>query len=184
MSVTLDEEYLTWLHSQVSPISVKNPAYTYWHFLLQLYKKEFMWFVPYDENRIADARELREEFLDTVPVQLHDDSWQKLGVSVLEVLVALARRIAFLIGDRNLRDWFWTMLENANFPPISDKDYYEDPEVVNDVDHILDTLIWRNYEYNGDGGLFPLINPPEDQRKTELWRQMNNYINEYLERGG
>ena len=112
MSATLDELYLRWLQSQVSPVTVKNPARTYWKFLLQLYTKEFIWLVPNDDNRIGDARTLRDEFLDDVPEELHDEIWWHLGASVLEILVALSRRLAFMGGGES-RDCFWVMIENA-----------------------------------------------------------------------
>lgn len=182
MSATLDELYLRWLQSQVSPVSVKNPARTYWKFLLQLYTKEFVWLVPNDDNRVGDARTLRDEFLDTVPEELHDEIWWHLGASVLEILVALSRRLAFMGGGES-RDCFWVMVENAGFPPVSDRDYMRDPDTVYEVDHILDRLVWRTYDYDGTGGLFPLQNPPKDQRKTELWYQMASYVIE-MEEGG
>ena len=37
-------------------------------------------------------------------------------------------------------------------------------------------IIWRTYDSNGYGGLFPLRNPREDQRKVELWYQLNAYL--------
>ena len=47
------------------------------------------------------------------------------------------------------------------------------------IDDILDTLIWRTYEYDGIGGFFPLTNAEEDQTKVEIWYQMAAYINEH-----
>lgn len=182
MSATLDELYLKWLQSQVSPVSVKNPARTYWKFLLQVYTKEFIWLVPNDDNRVGDAKALRDEFLDTIPESWHDQDWWQLGASVLEVLVALSRRLAFM-GGGDARDCFWIMIENAGFPPVSDRDYMEDPDTVYEVDDILDRIVWRTYDYDGTGGLFPLQDPPGNQRRTELWYQMAAYVIE-LEEGG
>jgi hypothetical protein len=37
-------------------------------------------------------------------------------------------------------------------------------------------MVARGYDENGNGGLFPLKNPKEDQRKVEVWMQLNAYI--------
>lgn len=174
MTVDLDEAYLTWLHDQVSPVSVRNPARTFWSFLLQLYQKEFVWFVPNDENRVGDAHTLRQDFLDIYGSDW-DEDWLHLGCSMLEMLVALSRRLAFMGGGES-RDWFWQMIQNLDIPPCSDLDYRRNPDIAHTIDEVLERVIWRTYDYDGGGGIFPLMHPPKDQRKTELWYQMAAYI--------
>jgi hypothetical protein len=44
------------------------------------------------------------------------------------------------------------------------------------IDDILDSVIWRTYSPDGRGGFFPLNQPQEDQRKIEIWYQMNKYV--------
>jgi hypothetical protein len=46
------------------------------------------------------------------------------------------------------------------------------------VKSILERVKNRDYETDGHGGLFPLRNPPEDQRQVELWYQMGHWMAE------
>lgn len=184
MSATLDELYLRWLYSQISPVSVKNPARTYWEFAKQLYQKEFIWFVPNDDNRAEDGKALRHEFFNDADIDEVDEEWMSLGCSMLEMLIALSRRLNFLESDRDCRDWFWVLIENIEIKDCSDKSYRKDPDLVHEIDEILESVIWRTYDYDGaGGGLFPLKHPPQDQKLTEIWYQMSFYIIESWEGG-
>ena len=44
------------------------------------------------------------------------------------------------------------------------------------IDDILDRWIERKFSRNGKGSPFPLKKPKKDQRKVELWYQMQGYI--------
>lgn len=44
------------------------------------------------------------------------------------------------------------------------------------VDEILNRVIWRQYDSNGNGGFFPLRDTVIDQRDVELWYQANAYV--------
>ena len=177
MNTELDELYLRWLYSQIRPISVKNPARTNWSFAKQLFEKEFIWLIPNDDNRLADGRDLRDEFfMDySVDVNTVPEDWLDLGCSMLEMLVALSRRLAFMSGGEP-RDSFWIFVENLEIGACYDTDYRKDRDLVHKIDAILDRVIWRTYDYDGAGGLFPLMHPPRDQTKTELWYQMSAYV--------
>lgn len=168
---SLDELYLSWLYAQVSsPKQMKPPARTFWKLIGQLYSKEFVWFVPNDDNRAEDGRELRHEFLDDEE-ETADDDWLNLGCSVLELLVGLSRRLAFET-DRESRDWFWVMVSNLGL--LEHNDYSNYP--TEKVDDAVDSLIWRTYHYDGRGGLFPLEHADEDQTDVEIWYQLNAYL--------
>lgn len=149
----------------------------------QLYRKEFVWFVPNDDNRIIDGHEVRDEFLSDEDIHNLDETWIDLGCSMLEMLIALARRVAFL-EDEDARDWFWILVKNAGITDCNDRAYRDNPHLEHTIDHILDRVIWRKYEYNGEGGLFPLRNPERDQRQVELWYQLSAYLNEREEGSG
>lgn len=138
--------------------------------MMLLGRKEFVWLVPHDDNRIGDGLDVRREFCE--------DSGAKeeaLGpCSVLEVLVALSRRLSF-VADGPAPGWAWDLLCNL------DLDKYTDPigprQKVK-VDAILEALVWRTYAPDGVGGFFPLAWPDEDQRYIELWYQMEFYVSE------
>lgn len=176
MSGHLDEEYLTWLYGQMGIVKLKNPARTHWGLARQLYKKEFVWFIPNDDNRVEDGRDLRTEFVDEFDLDdAIDENWMRLGCSMLEMLVALSRRLAFMT-DIDPREWFWEMLENVGIGMSYSCDQKYNDEVADEVNEILDTIIWRTYGPNGDGGLFPLNNPDRDQRQVEIWYQLSAYL--------
>lgn len=170
----LDELYLTWLYRQVGSVNLANPAKTYWRLLRQLYVKEFLWYIPNDDNRAADGIDLRKEFIRDEGLRRVDPIWMELGCSMLEMTIALSRRLAFQ-DEGEPRDWFWHLMDNINLKKFNDKTYSEG-EYKEEVEEALDHVIWRTYEWNGRGGLFPLSEPDEDQRDVELWNQLSLYI--------
>lgn len=173
MSAPLDEQYFTWLYSQVASLKTKSLNKTYFTLLNQLYRKEFFWFVPNDDNRVEDGRYLRPEFLASANIDDPDEEWLYLGCSMLEMLIGLSRRFKFEAGGLTSK-WFWHLMENINLAEFTDAN----PGTVYEIDEVLNTIIWRQYKADGTGGLFPLDNPKDDQRKVELWYQLNAYINE------
>ncbi len=46
------------------------------------------------------------------------------------------------------------------------------------IEDIIHTFVWRTYNYNGYGGLFPLDDPKEDQRKVEIWYEFCAWVEE------
>lgn len=173
MNKPLDELYLEWLYGQFDDSKEKNKSRTYWNLANILFKKEFIWLIPNDDNRVEDGRYLRHEFIDDLDLADVDPDWMGLGCSVLEMLVALSRRLAFLGEGGEPADWFWHMIDNLN---IRYNDRHRIPEQF--VDDVLTTLICRTYKRNGAGGLFPLKRPRQDQREVEIWSQLNAYLNE------
>lgn len=173
MSHLLDEQYLTWLYGQVGSVKVRTPSKTYWSLLKQLYTKEFIWFVPNDDNRVEDGRDLRIEFYHDTGVSL-DAEWMGLGCSFLELMVGLSRRLAFE-GEGEPRDWFWVMIDNLGLTDYNDS-YFHQHDSYEDIEEVLDGVIWRTYDADGSGGFFPLTHPDRDQRNVEIWYQLCAYI--------
>lgn len=173
MDQPLDDAYLSWLYSQIGSVKLKNRARSYWRLARQLYTKEFVWFVPNDDNRVEDGRDLRFEFLEETGLTA-DDNWMDLGCSVLEMLVGLSRRLSFE-AEGEARDWFWHLMDNLQLRECNDRLAWSDEH----VDEILDRVIYRNYGPSGEGGLFPMESPAEDQRNVELWYQMAAYLLEH-----
>jgi len=173
----LEEQYFRWLYGQVSDVRVRNPSRTYWSLLKLLHTKEFVWIIPNDDNRLEDGCQLRYEYLADHGITEVDPNWLNLGCSMLEMLIALSRHLAFEDDRFSSASWFWHMLENVGIGKLSDRHSWSEE----DVDEILDNVIWRTYRRNGRGGLFPLKHAHEDQRDVELWYQFNAYL---LENGG
>lgn len=171
MAPPLDELYFTWLYSQVASIKIANPAKTYWGLCRLLFKKEFIWIIPNDDNRAEDGRDLRKEFLEAEHIVLDDEDWMRFGCSMFELLIGLARRCAFEADD-NPQFWFWRLMENTGLDLYTDRRRHFDDV----VDNVLDAIIWRTYRPSGAGGLFPLECPEQDQRRVELWYQLCTYM--------
>jgi hypothetical protein len=176
MNEPLDELYLSWLYAQVLDYPEPKGRNTYWSLLRQLYKTEFIWFIPNDDNRVNDGKYLRYEFCENVGIFDVDQDWFEMGCSVLEMLVALSRRLSFQTEDP-AHIWFWQLMHNLRLDRYNDRSGYS-PHIVSDI---LDNVIWRTYAYDGEGGLFPLQNPERDQRKVEIWYQMAAYLIERMD---
>ena len=170
-------EYLMWL-SDISGFDTSSNAPGFWNLIKQLYNKGFIWVVPNDDNRVGDGMYLRELFQEEfggLPI---------FGpTNMLEVMVVLARRLSFEMSEESddVGYWFAILLNNAGLDQFPDDRYIVDPAAKNNVDHILERIIKREYDHDGSGGFFPITFPEEDQRGVELWYQLNSYI---LERGG
>lgn len=174
IEVPLDEAYFQWLYSQVGSVRIKHSSHTYWNLLKILFSKEFVWFVPNDDNRMEDGRNLRHEFVEDLRLTQVDRDWMELGCSFLEMLIGLSRRLAFEAGGES-RDWFWHFLN------VLKLDIYADNIAIpeDEVSDIVDRVIWRTYKRNGEGGLFPLRHAREDQREVEIWYQLSSWLLEH-----
>ena len=168
MPTTVDHKYYIWLVKQVAIPNEKN----YLGLFERMHNTEFVWTVPHDDNRVQDGLDLRGEFLE-----IRGGGELSLGgVTQLEVLIALSRRVGFIAnGGHHSRIWAWTLLKNLGLHKFSDP---LTPEKLSRIDNILYDLMWRNYHANGHGGFFPLQNPDVDQTKVEIWHQVNAYVSE------
>lgn len=175
MSEPLDDQYLSWLYAQVASVRQRDRSRAYWGLLRQLYVTEFVWFVPNDDNRVEDGRDLRSEFFEKKRIDEREVDWAYLPCSMLEMLIALSRRIAFE-AEGKPSDWFWHMLKNVGLSGFTDAS----PGTYDEIDTVVSCIIWRTYDPDGHGGLFPLDDAREDQRKVELLYQLSAYLYERL----
>lgn len=163
----LDDDYFYWLISQIKHPRTK----TFDGLFRKMHSVDFLWVIDGDDNRVHDAFDLRCEFIQgSISKPAH------MVVSVLEMIVALSRRVAF-ISDGDADTWAWKLIRNLGLDRMSDP--IVDHEMM---DNILYNLIWRQYDPSGLGGFFPLMRPEGDQTHVELWVQMNSYVREMYER--
>lgn len=168
MTKQIDHDYFEWLISQIEVRSNR----TFNELFERMHNIEFVWTVPNDDNRIQDGLDLRIQFLNGARRTIHLD-----GATILEVLIGLSRRVAFTAGGE-APWWAWQLIENLRLHKSSDP---LTNGKANRIDDILEDLIWRTYQRNGQGGFFPLNNALEDQTKIEIWYQMNAYVMEIQE---
>lgn len=174
MEGNLDELYFTWLYGHVSSVRLKNASKTHWSLLRQLYSTEFVWTVPNDDNRVEDGQQLRYEFLHE-DYHIENRDWLELGCSFFEMMIGLSRRLSFET-EREPRWWFWQLMRNLDLEKYNDTlaELYSE-----EIEEVLNRVIWRTYGDDGVGGMFPLQYPDRDQRRVELWYQASAYLAEH-----
>lgn len=166
MTPQIEDDYFHWLTSQIE-LPADNPN-TYNDLFARMHETEFLWSIAHDDDRVQDGLVLRDQFLNGRRHKF------KFGPTVLEVLIALSRRVAFTAGGTP-EIWAWQLIENLRL------DRRADPFTkgrADRVDETLETLIWRTYQRDGKGGFFPLTQSIQDQTKIDIWSQMNAYVNE------
>lgn len=170
MNEPLENTYFNWLSSKVMMLENPTPSLTYWTLLRALHNTEFVWFLKGDDNRAMDGLELRDEFLHALDIQ-DVPEWRDLPCSLFEMLIAFSRRAEFMDGAP-AKDWFWEFIENLGLKECNDASGLSEEN----IGEVLYLLVWRIYDPTGRGGLFPMDNPPEDQRNTEIWYQFCEYL--------
>lgn len=142
-----------------------------------LHNIDFKYVIERDENRYADGVELRDEY--EIPNEYidYDDDFFMKACSVFEMLIALAIRVDDeFIGDPSDEcpdEFFMEMIKNLGLNRFKGNRYRED-----DVIKIINRWIRREFDRDGTGSPFPLRKTHEDQRKVEIWDQMNAYLSE------
>jgi len=165
----LEESYFLWLYNQSGFIDSRSSDRTHWQLAKFLHQKEFVWLIPNDDNRVEDGRELRFEFAQGKSLP---EAWLYLGCSMFEMLIALARRLAFEAG-RMPEYWFEFLLNNLDLYKYDDR-HFRGAEHI--IDRRLEAVIFRTYKRNGEGSLFPPVENGEDQRQVEIWYQMSTFL--------
>lgn len=173
----LDENYLRWLYDQVALVDEQDESLTYWSLFRQMFTTKFLWLVPRDENRLEDGKALRHVFLREQGIVLRgrERDWVEIECSFLELVVGLAHRLEFEAGG-TVPYWFWKLLENIELRGYHDGLRYPEDE----VEAILYSVMFRQYNRQGEGGFFPLREPCDDQRGIELWYQLSAYVLEQI----
>lgn len=164
-------DYWIWLRNLIGANDPESKRSQYFMLLFKLYETEFYWTIPMDENRSHDGIDLRDAFFEATGKNVKDI----LGpCTVLEMMIALARRCDGEVGDINsegVPDIFWGMIKNLGLEKMDDEHFNE----VKTAD-ILMNFLDRCYTFDGKGGLFPLKNAKNDQRNVEIWYQMQAYL--------
>lgn len=173
------DEYFDWICDQ---IKVEEQTLHWYEVLWVMANTDFYAINPMDENRIEDALDLRMEYwADRSKMK----NVEYEPASVLEVLVALARR-----GERDIMHdpdygdrssvWFWIMVENLGLCKFAGYGTLDSPKMRNELDEILRNFVDRRYDRAGNGAIFRSRSDTVDMRKEELWRQMNYFFDEFF----
>lgn len=171
MDEPLEEAYFNWLCAKVIDVEFSTPSNSYDILLRTMHNTPFVWLLDRDDDRAMDGVALRNEFRIFWDAHVASE-WLGQPCSFLEMLVALVDRCEF-VSDIPGGAWFWQILSNLNFLDFPDD--RADPEEIADI---LESINFRQYDHHGNGGLFPIANPTEDQRNVEIWYQFHTYLND------
>jgi hypothetical protein len=174
----LQGQYFRYLYDLVVPVLQVDGLSSYGTVCTAMHNLIFKDKVPHDSNRIAEAADLRNAFLDTNPRSGTRD-WNDVlarDASIFEVLVELARRANFMIELDDMK-WFQIFLKNLGLDRYCD--WYCLSHGTGHIFRVLRRFNERTYKPDGSGGLFPLKNPGGDQREIELWYQLGAWVNEH-----
>ncbi len=173
----LRQEYFEWMYDIVCG---RNQGYR--RLLYFLFETEFTYTIPLDGNRYEDGIDLRYRFAyeHDVDQRFVATELDIYPCSVLEMMVALAIRCEEHImsntelGDRTGK-WFWHMIDSLGLNKMTDDDYEDDY-----VEYVIERFLNREYEPNGEGGLFRFNNIEKDVRQAQIWNQAMWYLNTEL----
>lgn len=152
-----------------------------WRSLFRLlHSVEFVYILPMDENRMIDGLDLRNRFALENGYSENDviEAFKDYPCSVFEMMVALAHRCEEQImsddeeGDRT-SVWFFDMIRSLGLSGMRGNGFNEEKARA-----IVYIFLKRKYEPDGRGGLFTLEHPNRDMRGTEIWYQLQWYLNE------
>ena len=178
----INNEYFDWLFSLVRK-SGYSQRFSYQKLLERLHTIEFRYQFSRDQNRAEDGADLRHRFAMTNGyLKEYNDVMDALDgpCSVLEMMIALAIRCEENIADdprigNRTSEWFWGMIVSLGLGPMLDSEF--DKQYV---DEVIERFLNRDYEPNGEGGLFTIVHSRRDLRNAEIWDQMNWYLNDIL----
>lgn len=178
MNRDIKNEYFEWLFDLACGKRFGR-GISYRNLLTYLHNISFTYLIPRDRNRAEDGIDLRRRFiLLTGYDNLYDHVMESLNgpCSILEMMLALAIRCEETImddshiGDRT-RHWFWGMITNLGLGGMRD-DLFN----IELVKERVNIFLSRQYEPNGEGGLFKVRDCDVDLRKVEIWFQLLWYL--------
>ena len=172
----IERDYFDWLYNIID-----DSDYRYEYLINHIYDKNFdestACLVGKDSNRIEDALRLREDFI-VEQLSREDESlvaaFKLRPVSLLEILISLAYRMEDVMEIDRFPMWFWEMLSNLGMEEFDNDNFNRFS--IRKINQIINKFLNRRYDYDGNGGLFPLKDPPKDQREEEIWYQMSAYL--------
>lgn len=166
--------YFDWMCELVFPNIDDRRNYS--ELLNALHGILFYYSIPMDENRMRDGIDLRYRFIQERGYserEVYHTIQNGNSCSMLEMMVALALKG----DDRVLYDYetgskafliFTIMLESLQIAHMVNIHFD-----IRYVEYRIDRLLNRDYDFNGNGGLFTVENPRRDMRHVDIWYQMN-----------
>ncbi len=183
----MNESYFEWLLNKVG-VTDDEDGYSY--LCAILHEVLFHPLIDMDENRWMEARRYRWDY---AVEHGYEEVWQQDemanqidesigGCTVFELLISLAEKMQFETEDgpydANLAKWFNELIFNMGLKAYTNKEFNMNEAAYFEAEDKINKMIFRQYRATGEGGLFPLRYPKQDQRGVELAIQLNNYLAE------
>ena len=148
-----------------------------------------------DVDREKDGLELRKEWLyeihnldniirDEYPGDDFDSETGPIPCTMLEMIIGISKRMSEQLMDEDGEDktaqYFWEIIGNLGLDCWDDDNFgWETGLAPKNIEKKCEILCKRQYNPDGTGGgMFPM---PEllgiNQKKMEIWYQMQEYIN-------
>lgn len=167
-------------YSYICNLAFKRDKDRYTKLLSTLHSYPFEYILDLDENREADALDMRLDYMKNNIYFKYDLEvlYHERPASVLEVMVALSKRCYDTVldpgdGMDRTNELFWLMLSNMGLSNCTDDNF--DYGLVNTA---VMRVMNRDYAADGKGGWFYIPGVNEDLRKVELWYQAMWYIDD------
>lgn len=178
--------YFQWLCDLVH---CEKHGKSYYKLLKIMWETLFIVKNKYDINRANDGSELKSDYIwdlyaqnESENITIHIDLIS--NCSILEMIIGISKRMAFELANNSddelyFYHYFWEILDNLGLSWFDDDKMKLNP-TQNEyrIEEILKNLNERRYKRNGVGGMFPLKWPSKNQKRVEIWYQMQEYINE------
>lgn len=139
----------------------------------------FIWVIDKDINRAEDGNRLRTDYASNNTVNW-DIFGPNNGCTFLEFMVSISMRANDILYDPEEDStpmFFWEFMHNIGIDTFDDEGYGRRWDMFT-LNQIVSRVLNRQFEADGSGGLFPLTKVREDQRKTEIWYQLQAYLRE------
>lgn len=177
----LNNKYFEWMCQLVCNKN-RSKRLPYLKLLHYLHNIEFVYIIGIDGNRAEDGVDLRYRFGSECKCKGAEIAayLDNRSCSILEMMVALAIRCEEHIMDdpdigNRTGQWFWGMIDNLALGSMNNVNFD-----TSYVDRAIFRLINREYEQNGEGGLFTVNHCRRDLRSVEIWYQMCWYLDEII----
>ena len=162
---------------------------SYYNLLGMMYETPFEVKIDNDINRAVDGNEFKSAYiLDIYGTEAPKDAdlyfRPEQNCSILEMIMGISKRMAFELAEDQSEDfdfykYFWEIIENLGLKRYDDDQFGDNfVRCKIEIREILNKLNERKYKKSGEGGMFPLYRPQKNQKKVEIWYQMQAYINE------
>jgi hypothetical protein len=182
----LTEIYFAWLTHDA--FSAESEREEYHGVLRVLHDIPFYWTIWSDENRAGDAMSFRQsDFLSFQHGLDHLDqswleNWASASPSVLEVLLAIARRWSVYF-EADVTFYFAHLFLNLGLDRFPGRILSTQMQEVIRVK--MDDWMSRQFCVNGQGSPFPIKDLVArgilDMRPLDIWSQMNAYSAEHFQ---